>query len=307
MASASKGTVRVLLLALLVLVPALAGCSDDDDLPQPPTRDDPDDPDVPRLAFGGRVVDAATGEILADAQVRLDLAQVRPCKRPGIIWNSYDLPVAGNGTFGPFSIARPKSDDVAFFLHVGAPGHASNVTFIGPDEARRGTRNLTVVLHPQAAIEGRAPPGTLVALDHPGFPRFAVANETGVFRFDNARVFESAYVVATDPPVLGRAAAPATLDFDAPNASAPAWRLEGVVKAPDGRNVAADVVAWNGSVPASAGRSGPNGVFVLPLAAQRQDLLLEARTSDGQLGGVLRVLVEGPPSLRHNVLTSARC
>src|SRR5581483_12517296 len=57
-----------------------------------------------------------------------------------------------------------------------------NVTFIGPAEARGDLGNLTVVLHPSAAVEGTAPPGTVVALDAPGHPQLAAADANGTFR-----------------------------------------------------------------------------------------------------------------------------
>lgn len=303
---------RALSLVLLVLVASvLAGCSHEADGNggngggTTPTGATPTPAEV-RIVFGGRVVDARTGAPLPDAALRLDLAQPRPCQRPGVLWTSYDLPVAPNGSFGPLDLPAPATTQVAFFLHAQAPNHTVNVTFIGPAESRRGVSNLTITLHEDAAIVGTAPPGTVVALNHPGFPRLAVADDSGNFSFPGARVHESAWVAATFPPVLGRAAAPANLTIEAPNGSI-AWRLEGAVRGPEGQPLAADVVAWNGSVLASAARSGPDGNFTLPLKAAAQDLLVEARTPEGQYGGVLRIPVEGPPAMRQSLLLRALC
>lgn len=297
---------RVLLVLAALL---LAGCShpdaDDDGDGATPTGATPTPSEV-RLVFGGRVVDARTGAPLPDATVRLDLGQTRPCQRQGVLWTSYDLPVAPNGTFGPLDLPAPATTEVGFFLHARAPDHTANATFIGPAETRRGVSNLTVVLHEEAAIEGTAPPGTLIALNHPGFPRLAIANGTGHFAFPNARVHESAWVAATLPPVQGRAAAPSNFTIEAPNATM-AWRLEGSVRGPDGQGLVADVVAWNGSSLASAAKTTAEGNFTLPLKATPQDLLLEARTQDGAYGGVLRLPVEGPPATRQAIVLRALC
>jgi hypothetical protein len=301
---------RPVLLLLLALTPALAGCwhdGDPDAGPTPATGTPPTEPPPPgaKLTFGGVVVDARTGAPLADATVRLDLAQARACRREGVLWNSYALAVDAEGRYGPLELPYPRSDEVAFFLHAEAPGHTENVTFVGPAEARAGTRNVTVVLHPEAALEGRAPPGTLVALAAPGFPRFAVADAEGAFRLEGARVVEAAWAANTEPPSSGRVAPPATLDLADGNETT--WRLEGVAKDANGAPQAVDVVAWNGTALASAGRSNAAGVFVLPLAGRPQELLLEARTGDGRLGGTLRVPVEGPPALRQTLLVRPLC
>lgn len=298
---------RALLLLVLLVASALAGCSHEEgDDPPPTTTPTATTPvDEPRLTFGGRVLDALTLEPIEGASVRLDVAQVRPCRREGIVWNSYGLDVNETGRFGPYPLPRPKSDEIAFFLHAEAPGHAPNATFIGPDEARAGTRNLTILLHPDVALEGTAPPGTVVALDAPGFPRLSLANETGHFVFPQARAVQATWVAATEPPQVGRATPPATLDLATPNGTT--WRLEGVVKGPTGAPLEADVVAREGAGLVSAGRSGPNGLFVLPLGGEPQDLLLEARTPDGAYGGVLRVVVDGPPALRQSLLLQALC
>lgn len=298
-----------LLLALLALAPALAGCwHDAGEDPSPPTSTPATATPTtapPTLTFGGVVVDARTGDPMPDAAVRLDVAQTRPCRREGVVWNSYDLPVDAEGRYGPLELPTPRSDEVAFFLHAGAPGHSANATFIGPAEARAGTRNVTVVLHPDAALEGRAPPGTLVALAAPGFPRLAVADAEGVFRLEDARVVEATWAANTEPPSAGRVAPPATLDLaDGDGAT---WRLEGVLRTEDGVPVAADVVAWNGTALVSVARSSVAGVFVLPLEGRPQEVLLDARTSDGRLGGTLRLPVEGPPALRQTLLLRPLC
>ena len=301
---------RPLLFLILLVAPALAGCwhageGDDGEDPPPATGTAPTQPPQGKLTFGGRVVDARTGEPVEDATVRLDLAQTNPCRRQGVLWNAYALPLREGARYGPFEIAIPRSDDVAFFLHVDAPGYSENVTFVGPAEASAGVRNVTVVLHPDAALEGRAPPGTLVALDAPGFPRLALAGADGAFRIEGARVVEAAWVANTEPPLAGRVTPPATLDL-APRGG-PAWRLEGVAKDASGAPVAVDVVAWNGSVPVSVARSNAAGLFALPLDARPQDVMLEARTPDGALGGSHRVVLDGPPALRQDVVLQRRC
>ena len=301
---------RAPLLLAVLLAPALAGCWHADD-PEPPlpttTPTDPTQPTPgPRLVFGGVVRDALTGEPLADATVRLDVAQTRPCRREGIVWNAYDLPVGSDGRYGPFDLPPPATNEIAFFLHVSAPGRTANATFIGPAEARAGIRDMTILLHPEAAFVGTAPPGTLVALDAPGFPRLALADANGTFSFPGARAVEAAWAAATEPPVQGRVTPPADLTL-APPENATAWRLEGTLRDPNGAPVAGDVVAREGGVLVSVARAGPSGVFVLPLAARAQDVHLEARTQDGSLGGVLTVPVQGPPASRFNVLMRALC
>lgn len=294
----------------MLLSASLAGCWHAPDPVEPPTPTTstpvtPTDGAQPRLTFGGVVLDARTLEPIPAAQVRLDLAQTQPCRRPGIIWNAYPLEVNESGRFGPLTLPTPRSDDVAFFLQAEAAGYSRNVTFIGPDEARRGTRDLTVVLHPEASFTGSAPPGTVIALDAPFWPRLAVADAEGKFAFPNARAVPTAFVVATEPPLANVTEPPSLVQTAGGDGAT--WRLEGVVKAPNGANVAADVVAREDGRLVSAARSGTNGVFVLPLEGRRQDLTVEARTPEGALGGALRVLVEGPPALRQSVLLRALC
>ena len=250
------------------------------------------------------VKDAATNETIRDATVRVDLSQAIPCGRQGIGWSSWEPP-QGNGTFGPLEVARPRSDDVAFFLHARAPGYSANVTFIGPEQARRDLGNLTILLHPNATIDGSAPSGTLVAIDGPVFPRVTVASENGSFAFPGARAATVKLVAATDVPYEELVRAPANVTV--PAVEARGWRLEGSVKGPSGAPIAADVVAWNGTELVSVARSGASGAFALPLAPEPQTLRIEARTSDNHYGGSLNLDVRGPPALRETVLVKPLC
>lgn len=261
-------------------------------------------PSGPPLVFGGVVRDAATGALVPDAEVRLDLAQAQPCGRQGVGWTSWSAPVA-NGTWGPLEVPRPRSDDVAFFLHVSAEGYSPNATFIGPTQARGDIGNLSVLVHPNASVEGRAPPGTLLALDAPIFPRIVVADANGSFAFPRARVVEVAFVAATDVPFRARVEAPARVEV--PTSSERGWLLEGTVKGPTGAPASADVVAWNGSTMWSVARAGDNGVFALPLPPVPADVRVDARTADGAFGGTLVVEVRGPPALRETVLLRPLC
>jgi len=293
--------------AILVVL-ALAGCAG-------PGSDDPA-PDGgngvvttpttigPPLVFGGVVRDATTGALLANATVRIDLAQHQPCERQGIGWASWE-PAIANGTWGPFEVPRPRSDDVAFFVHAMAPGYTTNDKFIGAVAARGDIQHTTIVLHPDAEIVGTAPPGTLVALDTPRFPRVELASANGTFRFAKARVAEAAFVAATDDPFHSRVAAPANVTV--PAAQARGWLLEGIVKGPTGAPLAADVVAWNGTALWSVARAGESGAFAMPLAAAPASLLLHARTADGHFGGVLSLEINGPPALRETILAKALC
>lgn len=292
----------VLLVALLV-----AGCTggpgDGGGLVTGPTPTEPAHTGPP-LRFGGRLVDAATGEALLNATVRLDLAQTQPCMRQGVGWRSWDIPVS-NGTFGPLEVPRPRSDDVAFFLHAYAEGHAENATFIGPAQARGDIGNLTVRLHPEASVSGRAPPGTLVALDAPPFPRVTLADANGTWAFPHARAAKAWLVAAVDVPLRALVRPPAEMDV-APSV-ARGWTLEGAVKSPTGAPLAADVVAWNGTALWSVARSSDAGSFTMPLPPEPSELRVEARTLDGHYGGVLVLDLKGPPALRETLLTRALC
>lgn len=258
----------------------------------------------PPLVFGGTLLDAATGEPLANATVRIDLAQVQPCARQGLGWASWDLPYE-NGRFGPVEVPRPRSDEVAFFVHATAPGYSDNATMIGAAEAAGDIRNLTLVMHEDHAVAGRAPPGTLLALDAPRFPRLAMADANGTFRFERARVVDATLVADTAVPFRVAVAAPADVNVSATGDDG--WRVEGTVKGPTGAPLAADIVAYaNGSL-VSVARSGENGAFSMPLAAEPAKVNIMARTSDGRLGGALVLDLAGPPALRQTILAKALC
>ena len=292
------------LLVLLVLL-VLPGCVRDE-IPEGPSSTPPPgtpEPAAPPLRFGGRVVDVLTREVPANVTVRIDLAQELPCGRPGIGWASWEAPVE-NGTWGPVEVPRPRSDEVAFFLRASAPGYTTNDTMIGPAQARGDIGNLTLQLHPDAAIQGRAPPGTLLALDAPPFPRVVVADANGSYAFPRARVVEAAFVAAVDTPFRARVAAPAEVDVAAAGRG---WTLEGSVRGPTGAPLAADIVAWNGAELWSVARSSETGAFTMPLAPEPAELRLHARTSDGRFGGVLRLEVNGPPALRETLPTQPLC
>lgn len=299
-----KRTLLPLLLALLAGGCAFPGGGDDGPVPTvTPTLPSPP-PAGPPLVFGGVVVDARTGAPLADATVRLDLTFLRPCFRPGVGYASWTPAVHEDGRFGPFEVPRPRSDDVAFFLHAEAPGRSPNLTFVGPEQARGDLGNLTIRLHEEAAVEGRAPPGTVLALQTDAFPRLTTAGADGSFRFANARVVPAQLVAATDAPQRAEVTAPANVSFEA---SQGGWLLEGHARTPTGTPLAADVVAWNGTLLWSAARSGDNGVFAMPLPAQPVTLRLEARTEDGAHAGTLALDVQGPPAARQAVLLRPQC
>lgn len=291
--------------AILLVALLLTGCARDaEEPPTPrPTSGEPP-PSGPPLRFGGRVLDALTGEPLPGASARLDLSQVLPCARQGIGWRSWDLE-AHDGRFGPLEVPRPRSDDVAFFLHVSAPGYAENATHIGPQQARGDLGNMTVLLHPDASVRGAAPPGTLVALDAPPFPRIAVTDANGTFEFPRARGVDAALVAATAIPTRLTVRAPTELDI--PPSDAKGWTLEGAVRSPEGAPVAADVVAWNGTQPWSVARASSAGAFSMPLPPEPATLRIEARTPDARLGGVLQLDVRGPPALRETIILRALC
>lgn len=302
--SALPLALRPLSFALVALL--LAGCATpagEDGLFRPGTPPPPT-PLGPALVFGGVVRDAVTNETIRDATVRIDLAQALPCGRQGIGWTSWETD-RENGSFGPIEVPRPRSDEVAFFLHAKAPGYSANATFIGPQQARSDLGNLTVILHPNATLQGTAPPGTLLALDAPIFPRVAVAGADGNFSFPNARAVAAKLVAGTDVPYETLVTPPARVDV--PDIEARGWTLEGRVKGPTGAPVAADIVAWNGSALASVARTSASGAFALPLAPEPQTLRIEARTSDNQYGGVLQIEVKGPPALRETVLVKPLC
>lgn len=287
----------------LVMISGCATPAGEDGILRPGTPSAPT-PIGPALVFGGVVRDALTNETIRDATVRIDLAQALPCGRQGIGWTSWEPP-HDNGSFGPLEVPRPRSDDVAFFLHAKAPGYSANATFIGPAQARGDLRNLTVILHPNATLEGTAPPGTLLALDAPIFPRVAVAGADGSFSFPNARVVAAKLVAGTDVPYETLVTPPARVDV--PDVEARGWTLEGSVKGPTGAPIAADIVAWNGSALASVARTSASGAFALPLAPEPQTLRIEARTSDNQYGGVLQIEIKGPPALRETLLVKPLC
>ncbi|HVM45739.1 MAG TPA: hypothetical protein VM582_07360 [Candidatus Thermoplasmatota archaeon] len=293
-------------LAPLVVALLLAGCAAPQDEGSPASRATPGAPPAigPPLRFAGEVVDARTGEAIPTATVRIDLSQALPCGRQGVGWTSWNA-TNESGRFGPLEVPRPRSDDVAFFLHARAPGYSPNATFIGPTQARGDLGNLTVVLHPEASVVGTAPPGTLVALDAPTFPRVVAAAADGTFAFPQARVAPALLVAGTDVPYRALVRPPAQVDV--PRVEARGWVLEGSVKGPTGAPLAADVIAWNGSDIVGVARSGASGAFSLPLAPEPAALRIEARTSDNHYGGVLLLDVNGPPALRETILAKALC
>jgi len=261
----------------------------------------------PPLHFGGVVWDALSARGVERADVVIDLAQTRPCRNEGVSWASYQVATDQEGRFGLVEVPRPGSDDFAFFVHVSAPGYTENVTFVGPAEARRDLGNLTLVLQPSASVQGTAPTITVIALDDAPFPRFAVSDTNGSWRFEGARVLPTALVAATDAPFRATVRAPETVTVPLPNASG--WRLEGRLVLESGAPLAADVVARAGAsgTLASAGRAGENGFFVLPLDAQPAVLSIEARTSDGHYGATKVTNVTGPPALRETLVMRAQC
>lgn len=301
-------------LALLLAALALSGCTwggggghpilgGTPTTPTVPT----DDPRFPPLHFGGVVVDALSGSPIEDAQAHLDLAALAPCRHEGLLWEQYALPAGGfEGRFGPSEAPRPRTDDFAYFLHVKAPGYAENVTFIGPAEARGDLGNMTVVLHPDAAVEGAAPPGTVIALDAPGFPQVTAADANGTFRLHPARVLPASFVAGLDVPYTDLVAAPANLTIIAGNATG--WKVQGSVRSASGAALVADVVARN-STGALVGvaRTADDGTFTLAVAPAPADLSLQAWTGDGRYVGVLPVSLNGPPATRFPMVAQPQC
>ena len=295
---------------LVLLVLPLAGCTlpwdrDAGDGPATLPTDDGAPPAARYVHVGGVVTDARDGTPIEGAVARLDVAQVRPCRREGIVWSATDTVSLPDGRFGPMEVPVPRSNDVAFFLRVKAAGYSEDVTFLGPQEARGDTRNLTVVLHAEGAVNGTAPPGTVVALEWPGFPRLAAADAEGRFTFPNAHVTPMQLAADTSPPWRGNATAPAHLTI--PEGNGTAWRLEGVARLESGAPVAADLVAWNGRALVGAARASESGVFLMPLDAAPQEVRIEARTPDGRHGGSKVVDVKGPPAQREVVLLRPLC
>ncbi|GEM_PF-6226832 len=298
--------------ALLLVLVALSGCTLGGDHPivggsTPVSTTPGDDPHFPPLHFGGTVVDALSGAPVTDAEAHLDLAAVVPCRNEGLLWQQDALPSGGfEGRFGPAEAPRPRTDDFAYFLHVNAPGYAENVTFIGPAEARGDLGNLTVVLHPSAAVEGTAPPGTVVALDAPGHPQLAAADANGTFRIAPARVLPASFVAALDVPYVDVVAAPANLTLAEGNATG--WRVQGSVHAQSGAALAADVVARNATgALVGAARTADDGSFTLHVAPTPADLTLQAWTEDGRYAGVAPLPVNGAPATRFPIVARAQC
>lgn len=298
------------LLAILLVAP-LAGCAMPwvDAEPTGPTAlpggTTPPVPAGPPLAFGGLVLDARSGEPVAGADVRLDLGQVRPCRREGIVWNQWEAAAGPDGRFGPITVPRPRSDDVAFFLYVGSPRHSPESRFVGPKEASGDLGNLTFTLHETATVQGLAPPGTVLAMEATPFPRLTAADAEGRWTFDEARATPTQLVAATDPPSLATVAGNATLAF--PDGNATGWVLEGLLRRESGAPLAADIVAWNGTRLVGAARAAENGVFVLPLPPASMEVRIEARTLDGTLGGTKVLALQGPPATRETLLVRALC
>lgn len=295
--------------ALIVVALSVAGCLYSERVPErppTPTTSGTPAPVGPPLTFGGLVVDALSGQGVPHATAHVNLALVRPCRQESLGYAAWDAEADADGRFGPLTVPRPNSDDFAFFLHVEADGYTTNVTFVGPDEARGDLGNMTVVLHPRANVTGLAPPGTLVALDAPGAPRLAVADARGRFAFEGARVVPAQWVASTDPPASGVVAAPAELAINAP-ANGTSWTLQGNVRLPNGAASGADLVAWNGTQMVGVARAGDSGAFALLLPGVGAHLRIEARTADGRYAGALAYDLQGPPAQRVAVLLKALC
>jgi hypothetical protein len=307
---AKSSAVRGLLVVVVLVLP-LAGCAlpwgggDDGGAPATRPTEGGDAPPTRFVAFGGNVSDARDGSPLAGASVRLDLAQVRPCRLVGVVWASTDAVTGPAGRWGPVEVPVPRSDDVAFFVRVSAPGYSEDVTFMGPQEARGDTRNLTAILHPEASVDGTAEPGTVVALEWPGFPRLVAAAPDGRFAFPNARVTPMQMAADTTPPWTATVAAPATAAVPAPPGTA--WRVEGVVRRESGAPAPADVVAPDGTRLVGAARAAESGVLALPLDASPAEVRIEARTPDGRYGGAKLLDLNGPPAQRETVLLRPLC
>jgi hypothetical protein len=301
--------------ALLLVLVALSGCTHAGappllgGTPTPTDATPGSDPRFPPLRFGGTVLDALSGQALDDATVILDLAATAPCRNEGILWQQSNVPTTGlDGRFGPHVAERPRTNDFAYFLHVTAPGYAENVTFIGPAEAQGDLGNLTIVLHPDRSVSGTAPPGTVVALDAPGFPRLAAADANGTFEIDHARVLPASFVADLDEPYLDTLAAPANLTLAAPAGNATGWPLQGTVRGPGGAALVADVVArnHNGTL-IGAARSSDDGLFTMWVPRTPGDITLQARTADGHYGASLPTTLNGAPATRFGLVARALC
>lgn len=303
----SSSPVRAVL--LLTLAAVSAGCAlpwtgEDGGGATLPSTPAPPTPGA-QLTFAGRVQDVVDARIVPDAEVLIDLAQVRPCFQEGIVWNQWSTATDAEGRFGPITVPVPRSSDVAFFVRVNAPTYADASLYVGPTQARAGVANLTLVLHPDADVRGTAAPGTVLALSWPDFPRLAVANETGAFAFPQAHATPMQIVADTSPPWRASLAAPATVDV--PNGNGTAWRLEAFTRLDTGAPTEADVVAWSGADLVGVARAGENGFFVLPLDPEPRELRVEARTADGRFGGSKVLALNGPPATRENVILRALC
>jgi hypothetical protein len=284
---------------------ALGGCASPLPGSKPPTILSPT-PVGPPLTFGGRVLGLLDDQTVPDATVRIDLSQTLPCQREALGWQAWDADVAPNGTWGPVTIPRPNSNDVAFFLHANAPGYAERIVFIGAAQARGDIRNLTLALEPAVAVKGTAPAGTLLALAAPPFPRIQRADANGSFDFENAPATLTTLVAAFSPPLVENVQAPATLALAPQNGTA--WTLEGRVVDESGTALPADVVAWNGTRLVGVARDAPpDGAFALPLPPHAADLRVDARTEDGHYGGTLALPLQGPPGTSVTITLRALC
>jgi hypothetical protein len=263
-------------------------------------------PAGPPLSFGGEVRDVTDGKPPAAAAVRIDLSQVLPCKREGIVWSSWSADVdAATGRWGPVVVPRPNSNDVAFFVHADAPGYDDHATFVGPTEARGDVGNLTAPLNPTVTLNGTAPPGTVLAVAADPSPLVVLADPNGTFRFVGAPAVEAPFVAALSIPFATRVHAPQTLVLHATNGTG--WALEARLRTAQGQPLAGDVAAWNGTQLASAARAGLDGAFTLPLAPRGQTLQIDARTSDGRYAGTLALEVQGPPGATQTVTMQPLC
>lgn len=257
------------------------------------------------FVFGGVVVDALTLDPMPEVEVRVDLAYVRPCRQEGLLWTAWPDTTDAEGRFGPIQVSRPRSDDVAFFVRAIHEGYTEASMFVGPQEARGDIGNLTLTLHPDVALEGTAPPGTVLAFDAPGFPRLTVANATGNWSFPGAGVTPSQLVAGTRPPARFIVRAPETVDVLYGDGAS--WRLEGTVKDERGAPRPADVVAWNGTLLVGVARAGPTGDLVLDLPPEPAALRIVARTEDGRFEASRVLEVGGPPAVREAFILRALC
>lgn len=293
--------------------PALAGCvfpfGGDDAGPAEqwwPTATSQAPGEPVRVTFGGRVVDALSGAPVPDAEVRLDLAHTLPCRQESIVWNAWPLAVDAEGAFGPFELPAPNSPTQRFFLHADAAGYTTRVQYVGPENVAEAD-NLTLVLHPRVSVDGAAPPHTVLALSDPegGFPRFAVANGSGGYAFEDAGVYPARLVAATPVPFRVEVQPPAVVN--ATNGNGTGWSLQGVLKREDGSPIDAHVVAWRGDALWSAAVTDEVGRFLLPLAPEPGELRIEARTQDDHWGGALTRNVNGPPSTVETIVMRPLC